>query len=319
MGRIRTIKPEFFLDEDLFDLEKQSRLPVRLAYAGLWTQADREGRFEWRPRTLKAAILPHDGANFEKILEALERSGRLHRYGFDGREYGWIRSWKRHQVINNKERESNFPPPHGEVTGGHALSTREERDSDASITRDERVTQGKERNTRAERDGNGNGTGKEQGTEENEEWKGSRGTGTAPLTGTETTPPSPPQGGNLASSKNTKRIALLLMEKLQITNDPSLDETFIEVASGAVDFYPGKSEEDICDVLLQKLREYEKKANNEGKQAITPDKFFSWGLWKEASYWNSFLMPLDSKPKQSERTKPRVVVKQPAVDAGGRF
>jgi hypothetical protein len=102
MGRIRTIKPEFFTDEELFDLEKQTKQPVRLAYAGLWTQADREGRFERRPRTLKAAILPHDNASFEKILDALERSGRLQRYEIDGHEYCSIRSWPRHQVVNNK-------------------------------------------------------------------------------------------------------------------------------------------------------------------------------------------------------------------------
>jgi hypothetical protein len=53
MGRIRTIRPDFFLHDGLFDLESNSRLPLRLAFAGLWTQCDREGRFKWRPRRLK--------------------------------------------------------------------------------------------------------------------------------------------------------------------------------------------------------------------------------------------------------------------------
>jgi hypothetical protein len=184
MGRIRTIKPEFFVDEELFDLEKQSRLPIRLAYAGLWTQVDREGRFEWRPRTLKAAILPHDRTDFEKILGVLEKSGMIERYSVDGREYGWIRSWKHHQVINNKERPSVIPPSPGEANLPFALSTRDtednafsaretnakdnplstrsSREDNALPSRDERVTQGKER-----KEGNkepGTGTAKTQDT-----------------------------------------------------------------------------------------------------------------------------------------------------------
>ena len=58
MPRIRTIKPEFFLHHDLFAAEKECGLPLRLAYVGLWTQADREGRFKWRPYELGIAILP---------------------------------------------------------------------------------------------------------------------------------------------------------------------------------------------------------------------------------------------------------------------
>ena len=51
--RIRSVLPEFFSHEDLYDLELASGLPVRLAYAGLWTWTDRRGVFEWRPRRLK--------------------------------------------------------------------------------------------------------------------------------------------------------------------------------------------------------------------------------------------------------------------------
>jgi hypothetical protein len=109
MGRIRTVKPELFLDEDLFDLETKSRLPIRLSYIGLTTQADREGRFAWKPRTLKAAILPHDGLDFEEVLNVIKDSGRVEKYTVDGLEFGWIRSFRQHQVINNRERASTLP------------------------------------------------------------------------------------------------------------------------------------------------------------------------------------------------------------------
>jgi hypothetical protein len=109
VGRIRTVKPELFLDEDLFDLETKSRLPIRLSYTGLTTQADREGRFPWKPRTLKAAILPHDELDFEEVLNVIKDSGRVEKYTVDGLEFGWIRSFRRHQVINNRERASTLP------------------------------------------------------------------------------------------------------------------------------------------------------------------------------------------------------------------
>jgi hypothetical protein len=53
MARIRTVKPDLFRHEGLFDAERASGLPLRIAFAGLWTAADREGRFAWSPRTLK--------------------------------------------------------------------------------------------------------------------------------------------------------------------------------------------------------------------------------------------------------------------------
>ena len=48
--RIRTVKPEFFTHEGLFDAEKATKLPLRVAFVGLWCAADREGRFRWEPR-----------------------------------------------------------------------------------------------------------------------------------------------------------------------------------------------------------------------------------------------------------------------------
>jgi hypothetical protein len=68
MARIRTIKPEFFRHADLYEAEKETGLPLRLAFAGLWTAADREGRFKWRPRELKLDCLPHDEVDFHACL-----------------------------------------------------------------------------------------------------------------------------------------------------------------------------------------------------------------------------------------------------------
>jgi len=109
--RIRTIKPEFFTHESLFDAEVESGLPLRIAFAGLWCAADREGRFKWEVRRLKSAILPFDNLDFSRVLDALVTRGFLVRYASNGVEFGCIPSFSKHQVINNRERPSEIPSP----------------------------------------------------------------------------------------------------------------------------------------------------------------------------------------------------------------
>lgn len=109
--RIRTIKPGFYLHEGLYDLEMETGLPIRVAYSGLWCAADREGRFPWKPRTLKACILPYDNLDFSRVLDALATRGFIVRYASNGEEFGYIPTFHRHQVINNRERASELPQP----------------------------------------------------------------------------------------------------------------------------------------------------------------------------------------------------------------
>lgn len=107
--RIRTVKPEFFLHVGLFELESEVKLPVRVAFIGLWCAADREGRFHWQPRKLKAQIMPYDDAlDFAAVLDALKSRGYLIQYG-DGGIYGWIPSFLKHQCINVREAQSQIP------------------------------------------------------------------------------------------------------------------------------------------------------------------------------------------------------------------
>lgn len=114
MARIRSIKPEFFQHEALYDAERESGLPLRIAFAGLWTVADKAGRFEWRPRQLKLNVLPYDECDFSAVLSALESGGFVLRYVVDGKLYGCIPSWEKHQHINVREPSSSIPGPSSE-------------------------------------------------------------------------------------------------------------------------------------------------------------------------------------------------------------
>lgn len=164
MARIRTIKPSFFRHEALFEAEQETGLPLRLAFVGLWTAADREGRFRWQPRALKLDCLPYDNADFSRVLDALATRGLIVRYAVDGAEYGYIPSWQKHQVINNREMASDLPEPNENNT----------------LTREPRVTVAPPTPlVQTQVEGNMEGKGKEQsfvanapkGTDEFEELK----------------------------------------------------------------------------------------------------------------------------------------------------
>lgn len=133
MARIRSIKPEFFRHEGLYDLERETGLPLRVAFAGLWTACDKAGRFVWKPRSLKLDCLPHDDVDFSRVLDALATRGFVRKYTVGGVDYGCVPSWSDHQVPNNKEKESEIPQP-PESDGKSTPLTRGERVDDASGT-----------------------------------------------------------------------------------------------------------------------------------------------------------------------------------------
>ena len=111
MARMRGIKPEFFQHEGLFDLEAKTGLPVRLVFIGLWTQADREGRFQWRPRQIKTQLDPYGAIDLAAVLDALADGGFVVRYEVDGETYGVIPKFTKHQNIPKREPESKLPEP----------------------------------------------------------------------------------------------------------------------------------------------------------------------------------------------------------------
>lgn len=138
MGRIRTVKPEFFKHDELFDAEVEFGLPLRLAFIGLWTQCDREGRFAWRERRLKAEVFPYDDIDMARVLDALATRGFVVRYVCKGRVYGFIPGFLRHQVINNREAKSELPSPPKNVEETNDC-TGDAREVDASPTREVRA------------------------------------------------------------------------------------------------------------------------------------------------------------------------------------
>lgn len=107
MARARNIKPGFFRNEILVGLPFE----FRLLFIGLWTVADRAGRFEDRPTRIKMELFPVDNVDVDAGLQALHKHGFITRYCIDGTRYCQVLAWDKHQNPHVKEAQSTIPAP----------------------------------------------------------------------------------------------------------------------------------------------------------------------------------------------------------------
>ena len=109
MSRTRRINPGFFKNEQLAELPALARI----AFIGLWTEADREGKVNDRQKRLKSLILPYDKCDFNKYLQLLHDSGFITRYEIEGIPYIIINNFLRYQKPSPRENPSIIPDPPG--------------------------------------------------------------------------------------------------------------------------------------------------------------------------------------------------------------
>lgn len=111
MGRIRTIKPEFWDDDKVGSLS----VYARLTFIATWNLADDEGLLRWNAAYIKAQVFPYDDeidkGKVDRILEELENAGLVFKYR-DARSqyYGWILNFRKHQRID-KPQSAKHPLP----------------------------------------------------------------------------------------------------------------------------------------------------------------------------------------------------------------
>lgn len=120
MARIRTIKPEFFTSEDIVSLSPLARL----LYVALWCEADKEGRFVWKPLTFKLRYLPADDCDIKALCQEIIDRGLVTLYG-EG--YAVIPAFGAHQHINPRESASQLPEPVANTTRKARVGTRHSR------------------------------------------------------------------------------------------------------------------------------------------------------------------------------------------------
>ncbi|MFJ4680678.1 hypothetical protein [Kitasatospora sp. NPDC088783] len=102
MARIRTIKPEYPVSEDLASVS----LTAERTFVCLLTQADDEGRQRDNAAVLNGALWSlrpeHTALDTEDELHQLAETGLICRYtGCDGRQYLHVAKWHEHQKISH--------------------------------------------------------------------------------------------------------------------------------------------------------------------------------------------------------------------------
>ena len=107
MARARNIKPAFFTNDELSELEPLARI----LFIGMWTIADFKGCFEYKPKRLKVQILPYDECNIEQLVSALDKSGFISIYSVQGQRYIKVINFGKHQNPHKNERESGSSIP----------------------------------------------------------------------------------------------------------------------------------------------------------------------------------------------------------------
>jgi hypothetical protein len=103
--RARNLKPGFFKNEDLAACNPLARI----LFAGLWCMADREGRLEYRPKRIKAEVLPYDNCNCEELLEQLSHKGFITVYPCGEETFIGINKFTKHQKCHVNEAASTIP------------------------------------------------------------------------------------------------------------------------------------------------------------------------------------------------------------------
>lgn len=145
--RIRTIKPEFHQDEEMSEVSAEAALLA----VGLLNYADDQGWFKFHSKLIESSVFPlrELSVSIHDLLTELSNMGyfTLHD-GSDGKKYGYISNFLKHQRVNRPS-PSKIAPIIVELKDDEPSPTPHELFSEDSLT---------ERNREQ-----GTGKGKEQG------------------------------------------------------------------------------------------------------------------------------------------------------------
>lgn len=127
MARIRTIKPEFWTSEQIVECSTNARL----LFIGLWNFCDDAGRHPDSPKRIKMEVFPGDDIDVRPLLDQLEGVGLIARYEVDGEWFIEVKSWKKHQKIDQPT--YRYPGPDGNIEQSN--SRRRQGEQSASVRR----------------------------------------------------------------------------------------------------------------------------------------------------------------------------------------
>lgn len=113
MARIRSVHPALFTDEAVVSCSAAARF----LFIGLWTEADDQGVFEWRPLQIKMRLLPADDVNVQTLLDELATRGLIQAFTEGARGYGAIKDFRKFQRPQKPSISFYLPPELTEFVG----------------------------------------------------------------------------------------------------------------------------------------------------------------------------------------------------------
>ncbi|KKK95896.1 hypothetical protein LCGC14_2668220, partial [marine sediment metagenome] len=110
MARNRMIKPDFWEDEKIGELNHRQRL----LFIGMWNHADDEGLIRAKAEYLKSMIFVYDDFLIEKTEEDINQLAKLELIflysGTLNQRYAYVINFRKHQKIDRPQK-SKLPPP----------------------------------------------------------------------------------------------------------------------------------------------------------------------------------------------------------------
>ena len=109
MARIRSIKPEFWVSEQIAECSTNARL----TFVGMWNFCDDNGVHPAKPKTLKAELFPMDDITAAAVgdwVSELVRAGLVAEFESEGERYWHVTGWTRHQKIDRPSFKHPTPP-----------------------------------------------------------------------------------------------------------------------------------------------------------------------------------------------------------------
>jgi hypothetical protein len=100
MARIRTIKPDFWTDEKVVELDYADRL----LFIGMWNFADDQGYLDYSLKRIKMQVFPGDDIEVSRGLQRLHSLGLICLYESREGLVIHIVNWEKHQRVSNPSR-----------------------------------------------------------------------------------------------------------------------------------------------------------------------------------------------------------------------
>jgi hypothetical protein len=100
MARIRTIKPDFWTDEKVVELD----FADRLLFIGMWNFADDQGYLDFSLKRVKMQVFPGDDVDVSRGLQRLHELGLIRLYSSPEGFVIHLINWEKHQRVSNPSR-----------------------------------------------------------------------------------------------------------------------------------------------------------------------------------------------------------------------